>query len=72
MRVEAYVRFYTGTYQSWQIANLGAVPNEKFLEVESEKGQYWKWVPLLEMGRPFLVLVNCVFGYLHIHRTYEV
>ena len=22
-------------------------------------------VPLLEMGRPFSVLVNCVFGYLH-------
>ena len=24
-------------------------------------------VPLLEMGRPFPVLVNCAFGYLHLH-----
>ena len=24
-------------------------------------------VPLLEMGRSFPVLVNCVFGYLHLH-----
>jgi hypothetical protein len=44
---------------------LGTVPNEKYPEVESKKGQYWKWVPLLEMGMPFPVLVNCAFGYLH-------
>jgi hypothetical protein len=24
-------------------------------------------VPLLEMGRPFSVMVNCAFGYLQIH-----
>jgi len=24
-------------------------------------------VPLLEMGRPFPVLVNCMFGYLHMY-----
>ena len=32
-------------YQYWQIARLGTVPNGKFPEVESKKGQYWKWVP---------------------------
>ena len=36
--------------------------------MESKKGQYWKWVPLLEMGMPFPVLVNCAFGYLHLQR----
>jgi hypothetical protein len=30
----------------------------KFPEVGSKKGQYWKWVPLLEMGMPFPLLVS--------------
>jgi hypothetical protein len=42
----------------WQIARLGTVPNGKFPEVESKKGQYWKWVPVLEMGTPVPVLAN--------------
>ncbi len=52
-------------YLLWQIAGLGTVPNGKFPELESKKGQNWKWVPVLEMGMPFPVLVNCTFGYLH-------
>jgi hypothetical protein len=40
---------------------------EIFSEVESKKGQYWKWVPVLEMGMPVPVLANCAFGYLHVH-----
>jgi len=55
------------SHAQWQIASLGTVPNEKFPEVGSEKGQYWKWVSLLEMGMPFPVLVNCAFGYLHMY-----
>ena len=41
--------------------------NGKFPEVESKKGQYWKWVPVLEMGMPVPILANCAFGYLQIH-----
>ncbi len=37
-------------FQYWQISRLGTVPNGKFPEVELKKGQYWKWVPVLEMG----------------------
>jgi hypothetical protein len=49
---------------------LGTVPNGTFPEVGSVKGQYWKWVPLLEMGMPFPELVNCTFGYLlHINES---
>ena len=51
----------------WQIARLGTVPNGKFPEVEFKKGQYWKWVPVLEMGMPVPVLANCAFGHLHMH-----
>ena len=36
---------------------MGTVPNGRFPEVGSEKGQYWKWVPLLEMGMPFPVWI---------------
>jgi hypothetical protein len=42
-------------------------------EENKQSTQYRKWdfslpvmVPLLEMGHPFPVLVNCAFGYLHI------
>jgi hypothetical protein len=47
-------------YQYWQIARLGTVPNGKFPEVESKKGHYWKWVPVLEMGMP--VIGRKMFG----------
>ena len=56
-------------FQYWQIVRLGTVPNGKFPEVEFKKGQYWKWVPVLEMGMPVPVLANCAFGHLH---TYMV
>jgi hypothetical protein len=52
-------------FQYWQIARLGTVPNGKFPEVEFKKGQYWKWVPVLEIGMPVPVLANCAFGHLH-------
>jgi hypothetical protein len=54
-------------FQCWQIARLGTVPNGKFPEVEFKKGQYWKWVPVLEMGMPVPVLANCAFGHLHMY-----
>ena len=48
-------------------SRLGTVPNGNFPEVEFKKGQYWKWVPVLEMGMPVPVLANCAFGHLHMH-----
>ena len=39
--------------------------------MDPQKGCYWKWVPLLEMGVPFPVLVNCAFWDLHMDRMTE-
>ncbi len=47
---------------------------------ENERStQYRKWdfalpvlVPVLEMGCPFPVLVNCAFGYLHLHESVTI
>jgi hypothetical protein len=54
---------------------------EQVPEPENEENewstQYRKWdfalpvlVPVLEMGLPFLVLVNCAFGHLHNTSSY--
>ena len=58
-------------FQYWQIVRLGTVPNGKFPEVEFKKGQYWKWVPVLEMGMPVPVLANCAFGHLRRYSKVE-
>jgi hypothetical protein len=61
-----------------QSVYLDSFMTEEVPESENEKNKvstlYLKcdfslpvMVPLLEMGRSFPVLVNCVFGYLHLH-----
>ena len=35
-----------------------------FLKWDPKKDSTGKWVPVLEMGLPFPVMVNCAFGYL--------